>query len=1003
MVTEIYTYPISTMDRFVMDELIYYDAYERIGKILGDEVAINIVSFFLSHSDSRKVRKMFPHQKVLHVENYLDSINSALAKLYNERKLRIEKKVKYYCEKCDKYYDTHEIKWGLEVVTRKLSRVRIGKKLYFIAPLNEGETPVAVSINRNETLLLVDMNSESWVAPATIHDLLVKDLEVPSEFIHQVRIEELKKRYSLKEFVVIGEDPTGFIIQKKGEEIEIKGRIPSYTVIYSFEKSIRIGKCPVCGTTLMKTQYPVIVVTSGKEKIVLSSYGGEYKIPLLYCRKCGYSELGVKVKECPVCGGIMSPIFYLDTKFVPLGLYLKEVKHPSLMFLHERRQSLLYLYTILFKSLRRNVFEKTRILRHEPPDVIDEDTRAVLLFKKKGRVTDSDLHKVRKIKKIIENLIKYLQIYGETEHLGAEDKWILYEAEKVKERYTALLKNMDLPEAFHKTYKFVILDISRFYISMKRKMPIVKGPIVDALLMLYPYLPEFASRYLEELGVKERKLQFNEVKEEIEIEVVKEIVSGIRKYRNQKRIPRREPLKKVYFVSDLADQVSDFSSGIIRMENLLHFSPTERWEEMELEIVPDMEVISKSYRALAPKIAFLLRRKNVKEIMDAMNKGGYSLGVEGFIIKITPNMLKYVEKMPQGYERITLPHGTLYINNERDITTERLRFVNEIIRRINEMRKEIEMEYDDLIDASISGDEKIVREVRVYAEDIRSRCRIRNIYFKYVDFGFVVTWPIMGYRLTIAINPLFKKWVIKAFKSIPGVAENKAEALFQMGYASIYELMQVSPAEIAEIPGFSKEFAQEIKDYIYSHAFKPRKIGNRSVCPFCGAVLEEDDVFCPRCGAPIRVELREKEIKGGKVYISFGDFQKLLARIPEDLRDEKKLLITKEDPQHARQLYSLKNAHIVWISYVPLGRSIKPRELEKLRKEIEKSAEKGVRIILMDCFDFLMAINEMSRIQEFLTSLREIARKNGILVLFNVEEMEEETAEEIINYVDGRL
>ncbi len=1003
MATEIYTYPISAMNRFVMDELIYYDAYRRIGEIFGEEVAINIVSFFFSHGESQKIRKMFPHQRVLRVENYMDSINSALSKLYNERKLKIEKKVKYYCEKCDKYYDTHEIKWGLEIVTRKLTRVRIGKKLYFVAPINEGETPIAVSIQRNGTLLLIDMGSESWIAPQVIRDLLIKDLEVPQEFIHEIKSGELRKKYNLKDFVILGENPTGFIIQEKGEEMELRGRIPSYTIIYSFEKTIRIGKCPVCGSTLMKTEYPVLVVAHGKEKIVLSSYEGEYKIPLLYCRKCGYSELGVKVKECPVCGGIMSPIFYLDTKFVPSGLYLKETRKPSLMFLHQKRQSLLYLYTHLFKSLQRNVFEKTVILRHEPPEIIDEDSRAVLLFKKKGGVTDSDLQKVKKLKRIIENLINYLQIYGETEHLMAEDNWILYEVEKVKKSYAALLKNMDLPEAFQRVYKFVLSDFSRFYIPMKRKMPIVKSPLIDALVMLYPYIPEFASKQLERLGIKERKLQLNEVKEEIQIDVVKEIVRGLRKYRNQRGIPRREPLKKVYFVSDLADQVSDFSSGIIRMENLLHFSPTERWEEMELEIVPDMEAISKSYRALAPKIAFLLRRKNVKEIMDAMNKGGYSLGVEGFIIKITPNMLKYVEKMPQGYEKITLPHGTLYINNERDITTERLRFVNEIIRRINEMRKEIDMEYDDLIDASISGDERIVREVRVYAEDIRSRCRIRNIYFKYVDFGFVVTWPIMGRKVTIGINPLFKKWVIKAFKSIPGVAENKAEALFQMGYASVYELMQASPAEIAEIPGFSRTFAQEIKDYIYSHAFKPRKIGNRSVCPFCGTVLEEDDIFCPRCGAPIRVELREKEVKGGKVYISFGDFQKLLARIPEHLRDEKKLLITKEDPQQARQIYGLKNTHIIWISYVPLGRSIKPRELEKLRKEIENFAGKGVGIILIDCFDFLMAINEMSRIQEFLTSLREIARKNGILVLFNVEEMEEETSEEIIKYVDGRL
>ncbi len=997
----VYTYPIISLNSYTLEELVFYDAYRKFRSIFGDDVKIRVITTL----SSEEIRKYLPDSEVIKAEGHGDKLNEILKGLYRDSILKIEKRRRYYCGECDRYYLASQVKWTEEKTRMNVIKVRIGKKLYFIDLLEDGDEPFGIAVNEDENLLAVDMEEEIWVSSEKLRDVLVDKLEVPRRRIKKWRPEELlNEEYKLQNYVLLGPYVTGFITAKNRDEFTIPSVMPSYTIIYSLEKKTKIPQCPRCDSILEEVDIPIAFIEAKKGKISISSEEGEYRIPILYCQQCGHTEIGDKIKECPVCGNIMSMPFFIKSEFLYALAYPEEVAAPSLGIIHQKRSNIMYLLSALSKEVGHEFFNPILILRHEPPEKIKEDVRGVLLSKKRGGVKKEDLRRIDKLKNLLINIKKYIEIYGSSEMMDPLDQWLINEVEKVKRRYMELVGAYNFASAFDLIYKFVMNDFSHFYIPMKRPYPIVKGPLVDVLIMLYPYLPSFSQEILSRLGVKNIKLELGEIKEEMNVNIVREIVKAIRRYRRENNIPRREPIKKIFFVSPRADEVSYFTSGIMKMENILLFNPTERWEEMEIEIVPNLEAISEKYRALASKIAFLLRRKNVKEIMDAMNKGGYSLGVEGFIIKITPNMLRYVEKMPAGYVKLDTPYGPLYVLKERDISTERLRFVNEIVRRINFMRKDLDLDYDDLIDVSISGDEKIIREIRVYSEEIRGRCRIRNMDFKYKEYAYVVIWPILDHDITIAINPLFKKWVIKAFKSIPGIAENKAETLFHMGYGSIYELMQAPVAEIAELPGFSMNLATRIKEYLYTHAFKSKKIGSKTYCPFCGVELGEEDIFCPRCGAPIKVKLEEtKEIREGHIYLFLGDFHRLLANLPPELKDERKILITKENPENARKIYDVKNAQIIWISYVPLGRSIKPKELDRLKAEITKMIDRGIKIVLMDCFDFLLLINEMDRLKNFLMELKNIIKSKSALFLFNVEEIEEETLSEILTFVDGRI
>ncbi len=1002
---KIYTYPMyDGLNGFIRDEIIHYDCYTRFLEIMGIKSPVDAICSGFSEDDISQLKKMLNLIEIQSVDDYVAYLNQLIDKLFREKKIKIIRERKYYCENCDEYYLPRDVVFEERETEENVARVRIGRRLYFVGTILKNLEPVGIAINKDDTLLLVQLDRDRWVAPTYLKKVFVKDIEVPEENITEIKASDLKKE-RISNFVVFGDFETKFITNKEKSRYRLKGRISSYVVIYSIKKVVTRPRCPQCAFILQEIKVPNVGIVDDERAVKISSRSGEYRIPLLYCENCGNLEYGMKIRECPVCGNVMEVKFSYDFRVLPLGYYYGVVKDEvsEALFIHHKRRGVGEYLNTVARSIGKKWFDNTKVLFHDVADEMDEDKRCVFISKRRGGVTESDLARIRKFKTILKNLVEYIEIYGTRQPMDPADTWILYRAETVKKEILNRMRMRKFASAFNILYEFVVKDLSHFYVPLRRKEPLVSTPIEDALVLAYPYLPEFSKTLLDRLGYGEPKINQYDVKEETGIEVVRDIIKTLRKFRHERGITLREPLKKVVFVSDRAEDVKKFASAVIRMCNILVFNATERWDEMELDVEPNVQAIGKMYRAWAPKIAFLLKRKNVKEIMDALNKGGYTMGIEGFIVKITPEMVKFVEKVPKGYIKVPTKYGSLYINVERDLSTHRIRLINEVIRRINYMRKDIEMEYDDMIDVCIYADEDVMKVIRGYVDEIRDRTRARNVDFRYLEYAYVVEWPIMEYDVVIGINPLFKKWVLRAFQSIPGIAENKAEILFHMGYGSIYELMQASPAELAEIPGFSLNFANKIRDYLYRTAFKPKKIKGKEVCPFCGAELDKEDEFCPKCGAPIRVKIEEKGIEKGNVYVAVGEFTKILANMPPELQNERKLLITKEEPDEAKKIYDIKNTQIIWISYVPIGKSIKPKEIEKLQASIERFLGRGGKLILMDCFDFMAAINGVETMLEFLQQIREDVKATESLFLFNVEEMDEETIQKIMEYVDGKM
>jgi len=998
----VYSYPFyDTLSDAMLNEIIFYDFWKKFYEIVNEDIEVNFIVYGLLNEDLERLKEIAPYAKIWNAEEYSKEIDLIIKDLHKKNKLRVDKRIRYYCEECDEYFRGDEVETIEKEVKEDIIRVRIGKKMYFIGSIPSGEQPLGVVLNKDDTVLMTELDNEIWIAPQSLMKILLYNIEIPPQKINEIKVGSLR---NLEKYVIIGDHPTGFIRRGDKLSFKIKKKIPSYTTVYSITKTIPINICPRCGRVVDEVATPVLVVQHNDKIYYLSSTEGSFKLPLLYCNNCGYMEYGKKLKSCPECGNILERKFYLHPNLNALGIYLTEFKFRSpLLILHQKRMDIKESLEGILSVLGYKLFTNTHFVHHSLPEELNEIKRCVILSKTRGAVTKEGERKIEKLKNAIENVVRYGEIYGYTGNVDEIDEWLIWKNELMKKKFRELISNWKIAAAFDLLYNHILFNISRFYIPFKRKDPLLIEPIADALKMLYPFLPEFSKSMLEKLNIKDMSLEFKKPKEIRSVEIAKELLHTLKQFRNKKGIPFREPLKKVVFVSEYADELRPLISQILKRENIMVFNSVTVWDEMEIEVEPNIEEIGTMYRAWAPKIAFLLRRKNVKEIMSAMEKGGYTLGVEGFIIKITPKMVRYIKKVPEGYEKLENSYGEIYVYTERDLSTERLRLVNEVIRRINFMRKDIEMDFDDMVDISISGDEEAIRMLRGYDDEIKERCLARKVDFRYIEYGYIVEWPIMGYKIIIGINPLFKRWVIRAFSSLPNIDESQAELLFKMGFGSIYELMETSPEEISELTGLPINLTRDMREYLYSTAFKSLKENKKEYCPFCKAELSPTDDFCPYCGAPIRIKIEKEEIKRGNVYLLIGEFSRLIRNMPAEIENNRKLLVTKDNPEEIKKEYNLKNTETIWISYVPLGRSIKPKELDKLLSEIEGFLKKNGKVILMDCVDLLLAINGLDKVLEFLRDVRDMVKEKDAYIFFNVEELESAELGKMMKYVDVEL
>jgi isoleucyl-tRNA synthetase len=380
--------------------------------------------------------------------------------------------------------------------------------------------------------------------------------------------------------------------------------------------------------------------------------------------------------------------------------------------------------------------------------------------------------------------------YGDVQrHLRPEDKWILSRLQSLIREVNASLEVYQIHKAARLLSEFILEDLSRWYVQLIRPRTWIEREDPDKLAAYYtiynvlktvvklmaPFTPFIAEKIYGNLAVEtdpksvhmcdypiaDETLIDKEL--EMDMKIAREIVEASLNARQKAKRKLRWPVRRI-IVSPKAEKAIKACRKLQRVirdqsnsKEVVILNLNESWREIGLEVVPNSSAIGPRFKAKAAAIMNALKAMDGFELKDKLkDKSSYELKINGERFIITQDMISYREKIPEYIVAADFTYGKVYIDISLDEDLEAEGYSREILRRIQDMRKELKLEIEELVDVSIEmQSERVKKYIERWQDYIKHEVRARNLEFTTAK-GFVKEWEVEDVKLKIGIERLSK-------------------------------------------------------------------------------------------------------------------------------------------------------------------------------------------------------------------------------------------------------
>ncbi len=351
--------------------------------------------------------------------------------------------------------------------------------------------------------------------------------------------------------------------------------------------------------------------------------------------------------------------------------------------------------------------------------------------------------------------------------LGVEDRWILSRLERFNAEAVNAMENYHLHRVVRAFFDFFVEDFSRWYIQLIRARVWEESDspsklaayatmfrvIEKSMRIIAPFAPFIAewmyqhfvksfaeakeSIFLEDYPEPDEKFVDEELEEAMD--VVREIVEAANAARNKARRKLRWPLRELVVetrdekVVKAVEMLEDILKSQCNVKTVRVVSEFER----EVSIRPNFRVVGPLLKDKAADFAKYVA--GLKEIPERIEFAGVELGRDALIVEY---------RLPEGYECEEFSAGVVYIYKELDQELRREAYAREIVRRIQEMRKELDLDVEEFIRSYVDCDESLVAG---WTDYIKRETRSRELIFGEPK-GYVREWKIDDTKIRIGIE-----------------------------------------------------------------------------------------------------------------------------------------------------------------------------------------------------------------------------------------------------------
>jgi isoleucyl-tRNA synthetase len=257
--------------------------------------------------------------------------------------------------------------------------------------------------------------------------------------------------------------------------------------------------------------------------------------------------------------------------------------------------------------------------------------------------------------------------------------------------------------------------------------------------------------------------------------IVREIIEATASARQRANLKLRHPCKRIIIQAqhgrdDVLEAVSGLENVLKNQTNTKEvrtLAPGTQWDELSISIQPNLSVLGPRFRKDAPKVAEIIQSWNslneddlrlIKKSITGAEKS-YTAVVDGKTVEITEDMVVFETRLPAHIIKSDFSGGTVYLDTELTPELKAEAFARELIRRIQYMRKELDLSVEEYIhtEVKVPPSTELDKSLRDWGEFISTETRSKSLKISTAAVPppggeLVKSWDIDGESVVIGVR-----------------------------------------------------------------------------------------------------------------------------------------------------------------------------------------------------------------------------------------------------------
>lgn len=365
-----------------------------------------------------------------------------------------------------------------------------------------------------------------------------------------------------------------------------------------------------------------------------------------------------------------------------------------------------------------------------------------------------------------------------------EDRWIISRINSVAREVTHGLDSLHLHKATRSINHFILEDLSRWYVRLIRGRTWIEKEDPDKLGAYYtlyhvikqlitimcPIAPHITEKIYQNLvkGVENNTpssvhmldWKFDEklIQEDLEddMNVVREIIEASARARDIARYKLRWPVKEVVIVSEdvkVLKAARTLNHIILEQTNTKELISSNNFENLKINAKPNLKTLGPKLRGDVPLVASALTEADGASIMNELeSEGKYEVEIEDKTIELASDDIIFETELPENIVTSDFPNGSVFVDTEltHEILSESM--ARELIRRIQDMRKDLDLDVEANIQVYIGCAEQFRDLIKSFLGFISHEVRAEKFVFYPIEGDYTKKWNIEDDEVEITIK-----------------------------------------------------------------------------------------------------------------------------------------------------------------------------------------------------------------------------------------------------------